>query len=227
MPYKKMKFKGQQVYVETDRDGKPIMENGRARMVYRRDSDRVYRPNPKNLTELDAETAPVDETPNRPGSRSVSESAVHPGTLLADEPQSGIVAYTDGACIGNPGPAGLGYLIEWPDGERVGRGEPLGEATNNIAELTAILRVLERVEDRDAPFTIFTDSAYAIGVLTRGWKAKANQSLISQIKQELARFSRPVLKKVKGHAGIPENEAVDRLARQAAETQNALDHLDD
>ncbi|HUT76081.1 MAG TPA: ribonuclease H, partial [Polyangia bacterium] len=131
-----------------------------------------------------------------------------------------VVAYTDGACIGNPGPAGLGYTVIWPDGRRVERGEPLGHGTNNIAELTAILRVLELLaDDRERPVVIHSDSEYAIGVLIRGWKAKANQRLIQRIRAQLGRFKAVELRKVPAHSGVPDNELVDGLARLAAETQ--------
>jgi ribonuclease HI len=133
------------------------------------------------------------------------------------------IAYTDGACSGNPGPAGLGYVVVFPDGKRIQRGEPLGMATNNIAELTAILRVLELIDNPSSPVVIHTDSAYSIGVLSLGWKAKANKELIFKIKQRLSQLPAVTLQKVKGHAGVPENELVDHLARMAAETQNPVD----
>jgi ribonuclease HI len=220
-----MKFKGKLVYVETDSKGQPILEDGRARMRYSRDGTQIYRPSPKNLTDLDEpDRDPADGDPTGP---TTPKGAVQPGLLLGDDvANEGIIAYTDGACIGNPGPAGLGYVINFPDGLRIERGEPLGEATNNIAELTAIRRVLELVDNRATPITIFTDSEYSIGVLTRGWKVKANQELVYQIKRLLAEFGTVNLRKVKGHAGIPENEVVDSLARQAAENQAEIDGLD-
>ena len=58
--------------------------------------------------------------------------------------------------------------------------EHLGQGTNNIAELTAIERVLDVVPELGRPLVIHTDSAYAIGVLSKGWKAKANLALIER-----------------------------------------------
>ena len=95
-------------------------------------------------------------------------------------------------------------------------------ATNNIAELTAILRVLELVDNPLSSVVIHTDSAYSIGVLSKGWKAKANKELIFRIKQHLSNMPNVTLKKVKGHAGVPENELVDDLARHASETQKTV-----
>src|SRR5262249_46702685 len=72
------------------------------------------------------------------------------------------VAYADGACSGNPGPAGLGIVLIAPDGKVNEGNEYLGEGTNNIAELTAILRVVEATP-KDASLLVHTDSSYAIG----------------------------------------------------------------
>jgi ribonuclease HI len=97
---------------------------------------------------------------------------------------------------------------------RVERYEYLGQATNNVAELTAILRALEEI-DQGTAATIHTDSKYAIGVLQQGWKAKANAELIAHVREELGLRRHVRLVYVKGHAGIALNERADELARQA------------
>ena len=196
-----MLFKGVRVFVEADEAGRPIVTDGRAAMRYKREDDRVYRPSPSNLVPMTAGAVGA-------------VSAAAPGT---------VVAYTDGACSGNPGPAGLGYVVVAPDGTRVQRGEPLGRGTNNIAELTAILRVLQIQEGSREPLVIHTDSTYAIGVLTQGWKAKANAELIDEIRRRLRAFKDVELRKVAGHAGVPENELVDELARRAAAEQRPVE----
>lgn len=90
----------------------------------------------------------------------------------------------------------------------------LGEATNNVAELTAILRALEWLPAQAAPIVIHTDSQYAIGVLQKGWKAKADQELVARTK-ELVRERGARLIYVPGHAGVPLNERADELARES------------
>jgi ribonuclease HI len=92
--------------------------------------------------------------------------------------------------------------------------EYLGIATNNIAELTAILRAAELVP-RGAAAVVHTDSQYSIGVLTKGWKAKANQELVANVKTALAGRTGFRLQYVPGHAGVPLNERADELAREA------------
>ena len=123
----------------------------------------------------------------------------------------GVLAYADGACSGNPGPAGLGVVLI-TETSRHELSEFLGHGTNNIAELTAIQRAAEAVVDPSVPVQIMTDSSYAIGVLSKGWKAKANQALIVDVKKALARLSRWELGYVPGHAGVPLNERADALA---------------
>ena len=93
--------------------------------------------------------------------------------------------------------------------------EYLGPGTNNIAELTAVLRGLDMVSDTARPVRVYTDSKYSIGVLSMNWKAKANVDLIGEIKDRIRAFRDVQFVKVAGHAGIPENERCDQLARNA------------
>ena len=113
-----------------------------------------------------------------------------------------------------PRPLRLGVVIL--DGERKTEiSEYLGDGTNNIAELMAILRGLERVADRERPVVVYSDSAYSIGLLTKAWKAKANQELVEKLRATCRQFKDLRFAEVAGHAGIPLNERVDELAREA------------
>jgi ribonuclease HI len=123
--------------------------------------------------------------------------------------------YTDGACSGNPGPAGIGIVLRYGDREKE-HAEGIGIATNNIAELTAVLRALRMLKRTDLPVVIHTDSSYAIGVLTAGWKAKKNRELVEEIVGEMQRFGQLRLVKVEGHCNVPLNERADELARRGA-----------
>jgi ribonuclease HI len=131
--------------------------------------------------------------------------------------------YTDGACPGNGkspegGPMGAGIV------GRAGRVErewaiPLGRGTNQKAELLAIREALLKVRDRPHTYVrVHTDSAYAIGCLTGGWKVKANRELVDEVRglvRELAGFE---MRKVAGHSGVVANERADELAVRAAVT---------
>jgi ribonuclease HI len=210
-----MRFKGERVWVRADAAGKPELDpSGRAEMKYRETDSKSYKPFAGNLTP-DGE-AP-DEAPSAPPSRP-RPSADHPKTR-AKAPVAGTAAvelWTDGACSGNPGPMGIG-VVAIDGAKRREVGEYLGVGTNNIAELTAIDRALD-LAGADAAvrrLRIYTDSAYSIGVLSKGWKAKANQELIARMRKRLAGLPQVEFVKVSGHAGVPENERCDELARNA------------
>ena len=137
-------------------------------------------------------------------------------------------AYTDGACSGNPGPGGWGaLLVALRDGEPVKERELSGgepETTNNRMELMAAIQALEAL-GRAAKVTVVTDSAYVKGGVTgwihgwkrNGWKTAAkqpvkNEDLWRRLDAAQARHD-VTWEWVKGHAGHPENERADALAR--------------
>jgi ribonuclease HI len=130
--------------------------------------------------------------------------------------QGAVVCFTDGACKGNPGPAGSGVVVEPPEGPVRERSVSLGRATNNIAELTAIEVALELLDELAVPPTaavaIFTDSKYSDGVLAKGWKAKANTELVARIKARLAQRKGARIHWIAGHVGVEGNERADVLA---------------
>ena len=129
-------------------------------------------------------------------------------------PDHCIKVYTDGASSGNPGPSGIGVLFLYGE-NRKEISFFIGRATNNKAELTAIKVGLEELKRFDLPVRVFSDSSYAIGLLAKGWKAKANQDLVFEIRSLMTKFSDLSFIKVKGHSGIKENEVADFLATSA------------
>lgn len=143
-----------------------------------------------------------------------------------------LFAYTDGACSGNPGPGGWGALLIAREGDEVVKtrelngGEP--ETTNNRMELLAAITALETLKT-PSKITIVTDSVYVKDGITKwifGWKAKGwitaakkpvkNEELWKRL--DAATQTHDVTWEwVKGHAGHPENERADELARQGME----------
>ena len=222
-------FKGQKVYARSDTSGTPIVSGGMVDVRYGLNAPKIYRGAARNLTPLSEAEAPIEMRPAEPTAPAATKGGVsgrRAGTARkkvdgAEEavpsPRPGArVAFTDGACSGNPGPAGFGVVL-FHSGFRTELSVYLGKATNNIAELGAIRAALQALEERTAPVDIYTDSDYSIGVLTRGWKAKANQELIADLKRLLAGFSDVRLNWVPGHVGVPLNERADELARGAIE----------
>jgi len=207
-----MRFKGEVVYVNTDESGRPVLDStGRAEMKYRESDTKSYRPHPANLLPDDGPAPSAAAPPD--GEAAPKAKSKKPAKPASSGPA--VELWTDGACSGNPGPMGIGMVVI--DGaNRKEKGEYLGIGTNNIAELTAIERGVDLVGATATTqrLRVYTDSSYAIGVLSKGWKAKANQALIAKIKQRLAPLNIEFVK-VSGHAGVPENERCDELARNA------------
>jgi ribonuclease HI len=145
------------------------------------------------------------------------------------------VVYTDGACIGNPGPGGWAWaVVDGPFGSGAE-----AHSTNQRMEITAVLKALEAL---DGPVLVMSDSTYVVncfrdrwyeGWRRRGWKNTAgkpvaNQDLWEPLLDLGLDPGRPVrFGWVKGHSGDTMNDRVDLLATTAAATQEAAagDHF--
>lgn len=219
MPWRKARFKDSVVLARSDDQGTLIAEGGRVEIRFRPSDARAYQAALRNLTPLPGEAllpddACVEAKPVTDGANARGAA----GRAPAAAPSDAIIAYADGACSGNPGPAGVGIVVI--DGKsRRELSRYLGEGTNNIAELSAIELALELIEAHERPVRVYTDSQYAIGVLTKGWKAKANQELVARVRKRVAGFKDLALHYVRGHSGIPLNERADALAVQAVQTR--------
>jgi len=120
--------------------------------------------------------------------------------------------YTDGACIGNPGPGGWGAIVmtdgDVAHGRRLSGGEP--RTTNNRMEMTAAIRGLEATP-KGATVTVHSDSEYVVNTMTRNWKRNANQDLWPRL-DALVKERKVAWRWVRGHNGHALNEEADRLA---------------
>ncbi len=142
-----------------------------------------------------------------------------------------IEIYTDGACRGNPGPGGWAALLQKGEHEKeISGAEAL--TTNNRMELTAVIRALETLK-QPVSARLHTDSQYVRRGITewlvawkaRGWrtadrKPVKNQDLWEQLEAVSARHHIE-WRWVPGHAGVPGNERVDRLANEAIDALHA------
>ena len=138
-----------------------------------------------------------------------------------------VVLYTDGACIGNPGPGGYGVVLF-----SGGRGKELSDGyrltTNNRMELMAVIVGLEALKER-CEVALYSDSKYVLDALSKGWAARwrangwrrnrreaaVNPDLWDRL-LDLCEFHDVEFHWVKGHSGDPYNERCDRLATEAA-----------
>ncbi len=136
-----------------------------------------------------------------------------------------VTIYTDGACRGNPGPGGWGALLKYRGVEKTLCGSE-ADTTNNRMELTAVIEALAALT-RPCEVELYTDSAYVRNGITQwlprwksnGWrtagrKAVKNQDLWTRLEAATQRH-RINWHWVKAHSGQPDNESVDRLAREA------------
>lgn len=134
-----------------------------------------------------------------------------------------VIIYTDGACSGNPGPGGWGaILVHGENRKELSGGEP--ETTNNRMELQAAIEALGALK-RPCKVAVYTDSVYVRDGITKwiqgwqrnGWRTAAKKPVKNV---ELWQALQAALQQhdvdwhwVKGHAGHPENERADELAR--------------
>jgi ribonuclease HI len=215
-------FKRNKVWLAVDAGGAPIKKNNKVLIKYQLNQDHQYWVHPANVYPLTENSPAMKSTGKTTSSSSKTSGAVPLARTVSpdekiDEDQI-ICVYTDGACSGNPGPAGIGVVMRYMGHEKeISR--YIGQATNNIAELTAIRTALENIKDRDRTVLIYTDSSYSLGILSKGWKARQNLELVADIRELMTQFKDLRLIKVKGHAGHPDNERADRLAVKALETR--------
>jgi len=144
---------------------------------------------------------------------------------MSSQPQRRTVEiFTDGACSGNPGPGGWGAILRFGSAEKeLSGGE--AETTNNRMEMMAAIRALEALT-RPVRVELYTDSTYLKDGITKwihgwrrnGWKTAAKKPVKNvDLWQRLEQAMEPHEVSwhwVKGHAGHPENERADELARQ-------------
>ena len=144
--------------------------------------------------------------------------------------------YTDGACSGNPGPGGYGYILKYNGREKEGS-EGFSLTTNNRMEIMAVLKGLSALRET-CNVNLYSDSKYVIDAITQGWvyKWEANcwmrnkkdkavnvdlwEELLVLLDEHNVEFHW-----VKGHAGHPENERCDKLAVAAYQGKNLKDDI--
>lgn len=142
-----------------------------------------------------------------------------------------IMLYTDGACLGNPGPGGWASILIYGDHiKELSGGEP--QSTNNRMELMGVIAGLRQLKTPCA-VTIITDSKYVLqgftewmpGWIRKGWKTADNKPVknvdLWQALAETAKTHQLTWKWVKGHSGNQYNERADVLAVAAAQAMRA------
>lgn len=137
--------------------------------------------------------------------------------------------YTDGSCLGNPGPGGYGAILVF-NGHRRELAEGYKNTTNNRIEMLACIKGLQALKE-PCIVDLTTDSQYVRQGITqwihnwkkRGWKTAAKAPVknadLWKVLDEIQQKHQVSWHWVKGHSGHPENERCDEIARQAAEAK--------
>jgi ribonuclease HI len=231
MPWLRHRLRDSDVWAKVDANSALIKDaDGRVEIIYKpAPGARVYRAGARNLTPA-PDSALVDVEPGeaaepRPSAPAGKARGGKAGGAAADVPADAIHVWTDGACSGNPGRAGLGVVIVGDGPGQREISEYLGDATNNIAELSAILRGLQAVSDRKRTVIVYSDSQYSIGLLSQNWKAKKNVELVDELRALIRQFADVRFVKVLAHSGIALNERVDQLATGAIARRGNLDRV--
>lgn len=132
--------------------------------------------------------------------------------------------YTDGSCIGNPGPGAWAFLLKSDGAEPIRGQDGALHTTNNRMELLAViqgLRTAESLYPNEKTVTVYSDSSWVINTMKLGWKRKKNLDLWREL-DPLARGKMIRWEWVKGHAGHPENEDCDGRAQTESRRQLKL-----
>jgi len=219
MPFLRHRFRDADVWAKVDAAGALVTDrDGRVEIVYKAaPGAKVYRAGARNLTSPSG--SPIEIAVGEPAPKKADKPAEKPrqgatGATPTSAPADAIHVWTDGGAAPNPGPSGAGVVIV--DGtQTVELSEFLGPGTNQTAELTAILLGLTKLAQRERPVIVYSDSAYSIGLLSQGWKAKANVELVEKLRAVCREFADLRFVKVAGHAGIPLNERTDQLVGEA------------
>jgi len=144
-----------------------------------------------------------------------------------------VIMYTDGACLGNPGPGGYGAILIY-QGHKKELSGGYRQTTNNRMEIMAAIVGLEALRGK-CEVTLYSDSEYLVKAMSRkwvqrwrakGWKRNKREKALNPDLWErllqLCEYHEVRFSWVKGHAGTPENVRCDELAMQAAQQPNLL-----
>ena len=145
-----------------------------------------------------------------------------------------VLIYTDGACLGNPGPGGYGVVMMFgPHRQELSAG--FRKTTNNRMELLAPIRALEKL-NQPCKVVLYSDSRYVVDGIQKGWARKWRANRWMRNKKdpainpdlwgrllELCERHQVEFRWVRGHSGDVENERCDHLASACARTPTLVD----
>ncbi len=213
----------------------PLLPNQLPQKAVITDEERNTKPAGKAEKNIKAEAKEAAEKPKKSRKSSAekntaehSEKSVFNNALKTEKE---VNLYSDGSCLGNPGKGGYGAILEFK-GKKQELSGGFSLTTNNRMELSGVIAGLNKLKEACA-VNIYTDSQYVAKAIKQGWlenwkkngwknsqkKPVKNQDLWMELDKALSRHN-VTFNWIKGHAGHPENERCDELARTSASAEN-------
>lgn len=203
-------FRGNKVWVRVDGAGDLALdEHGLAVIRYKPDDPREYNARP-------AEVEPITEEALGRAERARAERQRRSPHLEV---------FAAGGVDPERNRAGAGIVLEG-DGYCREIAICLGEATHNVAELTAVAQALARIKDTGRAVRLHVESGYLHGVLSGKWPAGANRELIERVRALMGRFTHFGLVREKGKAPRPQLERAAALAAEARRSGESSETLE-
>jgi ribonuclease HI len=156
-------------------------------------------------------------------------SGSHKRYIMPFKEKPEVTIYTDGSCLGNPGPGGWAAMLQMtmrstgiPVKKVVTGNVP--NSTNNRMELLAVIRGLQELKV-PCMVTVYTDSTYVLGIMTKGWNARKNGDLIEELENaEILGGHQIIVHHVNGHSDNIGNQLVDAKAKEMSTALKELGH---
>jgi ribonuclease HI len=200
--WKRMLFKGGKVYAQVSQDGTLLEKDGVVKIKYQLQQENEYSARASAIQEITENGLKKLKNQRKQSGKKTTIKKPSPASEKIFDDNT-IFVFTDGACIGNPGPAGIGIFFQYRDHKKeISRF--IGAGTNNTAELIAIKVALQEIKDPTLPVALFTDSSYCYGVLTSSFKAKKIGTSWRRLKKRCAAFRCLNYSKSKATKGLKE-----------------------
>ena len=208
IPWKRMRFRGERVWVAVNEDGSLRIRDGKASIKYRLENDAQYWVRADSVHPIAPDRAPDAAAQLPIDFGGLPPDGCGPGTICL---------FAEGVAMGNPGPGGIGIVLRYEAREKT-LSASIGTVTEAAAAIEAVGRGLAEIRLHERPVRIYCSSGYAYGVLALGWKALRHAGRVDAVRRLMAHFSDIQLVWPTDHPMPgPARQAQD-LARRAAES---------
>ena len=208
VPWKRMHFRGERVWVAVNPDGSPRIRDAKVAVKYRLENDAQYWVRADAVHPITAGRGPDTAAQLPIDFDGPSLDGCGPGTVCV---------FAEGVALGNPGLGGIGVVLSY-EGREKALASPIGTVTEAAAAIEAIGRGLTEIRSPAHPVRIYSSSGYAYGVLSLGWKAMRHAGRVEAVRRLMSRFSDIRMVWPTAHPEIGPARRARDLAQRAAET---------